>query len=45
VETVKRDGASTAAVLKLKEMLGDWLKNHICRLDTHLRGCQQAHAV
>ena len=40
VEIVKRDGASTTAVIQLKEMLGNWLKNHICRVDTNLRGCQ-----
>ncbi len=43
VEIVKRDGASTTAVIKLKEMLGNWLKNHICNVDTNLRGCVQVH--
>ena len=43
VELVKRDGASTVAVIKLKEMLGDWLQNHICSVDTHLRGCAEVH--
>ena len=45
VETVKRDGASTTAVIQLKEMLGNWLKNHICKVDTHLRGCPGAHGL
>ena len=40
VGIVKRDGASTAAVIQLKEMLGNWLKNHICSVDTNLRSCQ-----
>jgi hemerythrin len=43
VEIVKRDGATTTAVIQLKEMLGNWLKNHICNVDTQLRGCVQAH--
>ena len=43
VEIVQRDGASTTAVIQLKEMLGNWLKNHICSVDTHLRGCGQSH--
>jgi hemerythrin len=40
VEIVQRDGASTTAVIQLKEMLGNWLKNHICSVDTNLRGCR-----
>ena len=43
VEIVKRDGASTTAVIKLKEMLGNWLKKHICNVNTHLRGCLKVH--
>jgi len=43
VEIVKRDGASTTAVIQLKEMLGNWLTNHICRVDTNLRGCREVH--
>ena len=43
VEIVKRDGASTTAVIQLKEMLGNWLKNHICKVDAQLRGCAQIH--
>ena len=39
VETVKRDGATTTAVIQVKELLGNWLKNHICGTDTQLRNC------
>ena len=39
VELVKRDGPSTTAVLQIKELLGNWLKKHICTVDTKLRNC------
>ncbi|MGO8697394.1 MAG: bacteriohemerythrin [Limisphaerales bacterium] len=39
VETVKQDGPSTTAVLQIKELLGNWLKRHICSVDTKLRAC------
>jgi hemerythrin len=39
VEIVKRDGATTTAVIQVKELLGNWLKNHICGTDTKLRNC------
>ena len=39
VEIVKRDGPSTTAVLQIKDLLGNWLKNHICAIDTKLRTC------
>jgi len=39
VEMVKRDGATTGAVLKLREMLGNWLRKHICTMDTNMRRC------
>jgi len=39
VELVKRDGATTTLVIQVKELLGNWLKNHICSVDTKLRGC------
>jgi hemerythrin-like metal-binding protein len=42
VEMVQRNGATTHVALKLKQMLGDWLANHICRIDTGLRQCQTA---
>jgi hemerythrin-like metal-binding protein len=38
-EIIKRDGPSTTAVLQIKDLLGNWLKNHICSVDTKLRGC------
>ncbi len=40
-EIVKREGSSTSAAMQIKTMLGNWLKNHICTVDTHLRGCRQ----
>ena len=39
VEIVKRDGATTTVVIQVKELLGNWLKNHICSVDTSLRSC------
>jgi hemerythrin-like metal-binding protein len=39
VELIKRDGATTTLVLQVKELLGNWLKNHICSVDTQLRAC------
>ena len=38
-EIIKRDGPSTTAVLQVKDLLGNWLKNHICSIDTKLRTC------
>lgn len=38
-EIVQRDGATTTLVIQLKDMLGNWLKNHICKVDTGLRRC------
>lgn len=43
VEMVKNEGASTKAVLKLEQMLGNWLRNHICKIDTTLRTCVHSH--
>lgn len=37
--SLEKDGVSTRLVLRLKELLGDWLKNHICKVDVQLRGC------
>ena len=39
VELIQRDGATTTLVLQVKELLGNWLKNHICSVDTQLRAC------
>lgn len=36
-EIVERDGATTTLVLQLKDMLGNWLTNHICKVDSGLR--------
>jgi len=42
VVMVKENGASSRVALKLKQMLGDWLTSHICRIDTSLRQCPSA---
>jgi hemerythrin len=39
VEIVKRDGATTSVLLQVKTMVSDWLRNHICSVDTRLRDC------
>lgn len=39
IETVKHQGATTSILLQLKTMVRDWLQNHICSIDTHLREC------
>ncbi|HEY9172051.1 MAG TPA: bacteriohemerythrin [Verrucomicrobiae bacterium] len=41
-EIVERDGATTTLVIQLKEMLGNWLTNHICKVDTSLRATTAA---
>ena len=38
-EMVAQEGATTRAVLQLQKMLGDWLRNHVCTVDTGLRQC------
>ncbi len=38
-QLVEAEGASTTLVIQLKEMLGHWLTNHICKVDTSLRKC------
>jgi len=43
VAMVNENGASTKAALVLKQMLGDWLTHHICRIDIGLRNCPGAH--
>jgi hemerythrin-like metal-binding protein len=43
VAMVKKSGANTKVALLLKQMLGDWLSNHICRIDTSLRSCAGNH--
>jgi hemerythrin-like metal-binding protein len=42
---VQREGASTATVVKLKQMLGDWLDNHIRTTDFKLRHCPHEAAA
>ncbi len=34
-------GATTSLVLDLKNLASAWLKTHICKVDTNLRGCAQ----
>ena len=43
VAMVQESGASTKVALTLKKMLGDWLTNHICRIDTNLQNCTAPH--
>ena len=42
VDIMKRDGPSSSVLLKLKDLVGDWLRNHICSVDTRLRECSGA---
>lgn len=37
--SLEKDGVSTRLVLQLKELLGNWLQNHICKVDLQLRTC------
>jgi hemerythrin-like metal-binding protein len=39
VATFEAKGPSTAVLLDLKQLVADWLKNHICSVDTGLRNC------
>jgi len=45
VAMVNENGASSKVALHLKQMLGDWLTNHICRIDTQLRHCAAAQPL
>ena len=45
VAMVNENGATTKAALVLKQMLADWLTNHICRVDTSLRNCPARHGA
>jgi len=40
-ERFEKEGASTTLVLELKKLTADWLKSHICQVDTGLRKCAQ----
>jgi methyl-accepting chemotaxis protein len=35
---------STTVLLELRKLVGDWLTNHICKIDTKLRTCDAARA-
>jgi hemerythrin len=39
VQTVTREGATTNAVVRLRQLLGDWLREHICTIDQEMRQC------
>ena len=39
VALAQSGGASSRLAIQLKQLLGDWLKNHICKIDTSLRDC------
>ena len=39
VQAVTRDGPTTAILLQLRQMLGDWLVNHICTIDMEMARC------
>jgi hemerythrin len=41
VAMARDGGASTRLAIQMKNMLADWLTNHICKLDTSLRECAQ----
>ncbi len=34
-----RDGITRIDVVHLEQALGNWIRNHICSIDTKLRGC------
>jgi hemerythrin-like metal-binding protein len=38
-EMIEKNGPTTGAVLQIKQLLGSWLKNHICGVDTSMRAC------
>jgi methyl-accepting chemotaxis protein len=45
VEAVNQHGPSTTVILQIKELLGNWLQNHICSVDTGLRTCTANHQL
>jgi methyl-accepting chemotaxis protein len=42
VATFEAKGPSTSLLLDLKQLVADWLTNHICFVDTNLRKCASA---
>ena len=44
VSAFEAKGPSTAVLIDLKQLVADWLKNHICSVDTGLRNCASSRA-
>lgn len=43
--TFEEGKVSTKLLLDLRRLVGDWLKGHICQVDTGLRSCAGARAA
>jgi hemerythrin len=41
--TFEAKGPTTTVLIELKQLVGDWLRNHICSIDTSLRKCGPTH--
>lgn len=44
VTTFDTQGPTTSVLLELRNLVGGWLTNHICSIDTKLRGCNSSCA-
>ncbi len=42
LDAFEKQGASVRLLLDLRRLVGDWLTNHICSVDTSLRSCAAA---
>ncbi len=42
---LKAKGPSVALLIDAQRELSDWVRNHIIRVDTHLRDCALAHSA
>ncbi len=42
--TVEKEKVTTVMVLEIHNALSDWLRNHILKIDTHLRSCVKVPA-
>lgn len=40
---LEQNGPSVALVLEAQRELSDWIRNHIVRVDTHMRACAVEH--
>ncbi len=38
-ERISKEGPSLSLVVEVQNKLGEWVRNHIIRIDTHLRHC------